>query len=120
MRNIFSLPYNESTNPYFIQANILKIHDIYKLNVGKLIFKNLTHGNYAFLSDRITRQSSIHSHVTRSSCELSVPRFSQSTSQKFISYQGIKLWNEILVNIKSVNNLNSFKKLLFLHLMSNY
>ena len=50
------------------------------------------------------------SRITRrSKFRLNVPFCKSSTGQKCLSYQGPKIWNSLASELKSTNNVNTFK-----------
>ena len=72
-----------------------------------------------------SQASKIHSHQTRSAASGNVflPRCNLSFTQKSIAFIGATLWNEIPVNIKKAESLDSFKsklKAYYLNLQNEF
>ena len=85
------------------QTNLLSIEQIYKLEIGKFMFRyNANQLPTSFIKYFISIES-IHSYLTRLSKQQNyfLPRYRLQQSQKLISYTGAKLWSEIPKNIKN-------------------
>ena len=93
------------------QLGWLTVRNLIRLDMGIFMYKsqnNLlpeTAGEFHLPADKI------HSYQTRSavSGNMFVPRCNLSLTQKSIAYSGAILWNEIPVNIKKAESLDSFK-----------
>ena len=64
MRAILNKPYNSHSSPLFHALKILKLKDIYKLQIGMLMKKH--NSEKIVLSQRLQKLSNIHEHNTRS------------------------------------------------------
>lgn len=118
IRAIFNLPYNEHTTRYFKEAKILKLEDIYKLNICSTVFTSLTSNNN--ISPRLQITSERHNYSTRNSTSLVLPQFNRSRTQSSFIYQAIKEWNSLPEAIKSSRSLFAFKFKLKAHYFSRY
>ena len=99
LRLIGDKHYLEHTDPLFKQYNLLKINDIYKLNVLTYIHKKNIGSIY----------HTTHSYDTRNSNSFR-PTFQRlSKTQNSIDFVGPKFWNELPDSIKNTCNYNSFK-----------
>ena len=93
------------------QLGWLTVRNLIRPDMGIFMYKsqnNLlpeTAGEFHLPADKI------HSYQTRSavSGNMFVPRCNLSLTQKSIAYSGAILWNEISVNIKKAESLDSFK-----------
>ena len=90
VRAINGLPYNAHTNDYFKSMRILKLNDIFNLQLAKFMFTNLENFNL---------NSNLHYHDTRSRNNLAIPRYNLTHTQMFCKYRGIELWNNLPNNI---------------------
>ena len=83
------------------QTNLLNIKQIYKLEIGKFMFR---YNANQLPTSFIKYFTSIHSYPTRLSKQQNyfLPRYRLQQSQKLISYTGAKLWSEIPENIKKI------------------
>ena len=110
MRIIFYTSFRSPSNPLFNSANILKIHDVYKLALGCYIYENS--GSEVFVRD--------HSYETRFSSHL-LPSFRRLyVSQQSVYYLGPVLWNSLPDMIKNSSNLLLFKTRLKKYLLGLY
>ena len=110
LRIINKKPYREHTNPLFIQNNILKLHDLYKFNLGIHFYKNKLYEN-------LTRT---HTYSTRFRSNL-LPSFNRLVVTKQSIYeQGAIVWNEIPAPIKNAQTLPKFKRMLKAHFIEQY
>ena len=87
------------TDPIFYSNGILKIHDIYKLNVGLYIYDQLSSGRYA-------RE---HSHYTRNRNDLRSVQARLTMCQHSISVAGPNIFNSLPPNIREAPSRDSFK-----------
>ena len=110
VRLISNSQYLAHTNPLFRRHNILKLCDIYKLNVATYFHKNKLYKYF----------NSAQSYDTRSSNNL-VPTFQSTTvTQQSINYIGPMIWEKIPNDIRSLNCLNSSKRATRSYYISKY
>ena len=99
VRIVCNANYLAHTNPLFISTKILKIFDIYKLNLAVYIYKNS-------LQNSFPRR---HLHDTRFRSNL-LPVFQRLTStQRSLNFSAPSFWNELPNEIKTCSSLNSLK-----------
>jgi len=97
VKTITGTNWNGSANPSYKSLNILKLNEIYKLEVGKVMYliqsKQYPHN----ISHNFTKVCHYHSRTTRSSTSslLTLPLFRASNLQQSFLYQGVKIWNSI-------------------------
>ena len=101
------------TNPIFSRFCILKFRDIYKLNLGIYMYKNL---------NRLSTMISSHNYNTRSGNNSYNPMFQRltQTQNQSIMFQAPNNWNNIPDVIKNATSLPSFKGRYKQFLLSNY
>ena len=110
IRIIHKKPFLEHTNPLFVESQILKIQDVFKLNIGLYMYDN---------SD-ITIPNRVHSYDTRNRNELLPDRARLTITQNSIYVAGPSLWNTIPEQIKNSPSRNSFKRQYKTYLLSQY
>ena len=88
---------------------VLKVQDIYKLRVLLFIYdkNNVAH-------------SDTHYHDTRFNRNLVLPALKRSRTQAAIFYQGIKLWNDLPINIRNLERRNHFRNTVTKRLLDDY
>ena len=114
----------ESPTPFYGQLKILKLTDLYKFEIAKLV--------HDFLHDKLP-SSSVFSHLFQKSLQIS-HRFTRSSSnknklhiplyrtnrlQRSIRYQGVPVWNSIPMEIQNLPK-HSFKVKLKEYLLQLY
>ena len=75
------------------------------------IYKTLANMNPSYMQELFEKSSSCYS--TRRPYDLTVPRVNQTSfGSRSIEFEGAKLWNHLPQNIKSADNLSTFKQLI--------
>ena len=99
-------------NDLYVKNSILKISDIYKLKVG-IFMHQMIHGScHSKLFHAITHDDLLSPRDTRDSTNLSIRSvFPRVNAVKYsFQYQFSRVWNNIPVEIKQIENLKQFKK----------
>lgn len=119
VRCILHKPYQAHSSPLFYQLNILKLEDIYKLQMGRLMQRH--HKNKIVLSDSIASLSLLHSHGTRSQLSRNyfIPLVHTSLGKTSFSYNGPKIWNSFPQEVRNCSDF-LFKQKLKSYLLSKY
>ena len=109
LRIICFKPYRAPTDLLFKSLRILKVCDIYKLQLGKLMF--CYNKNIHEREENLTQVSQRHNYHTRIAAQnnYNQPERRTSLGQQAFSYIGPSLWRTIPMDIKKSNNLNLFK-----------
>jgi len=119
IRSINNLSYNEHTNAFFKQNNILKLADLYNFQLLVFMF-NILHTNDLNIPQITTRQQDLHNHNTRNRDHLTLPQYNRARSQNSISYRGVVVWNALPESIKTITNIHNFKNAIRSELCNNY
>ena len=98
------------TDPLFHSNKILKVQDLYKLNVGLYMYDNLEPGRY----------SVTHDYDTRNRNSLVPSRARITASDSSLSVAGPIIWNSVPLSIQQSPTKNIFKNSFKAHLLSNY
>ena len=113
----------DSASPYFSKFNILKLPDLFKLEIGKLIHSHFTHDLPDAFSNLFTLSNSVSRKSTRStnahSKRLYIPRYKTNRLQKCMKYQGSRIWNDIPTEIQN-STTKQFKVKFKIHLLQQY
>ena len=85
------MPALTSTNPLFKKTGVLKLNDVYKLQISKCV----TTTGFDVEHIRFTLASSVHSHYTRFSKSLNfiTERLRTRLDLNFFKYLSQKLWS---------------------------
>ena len=95
---------------YFFSNSILKIHDIYKLNIGLYMYQHNSSVNFLRTHDYATRG---HDDLLPQSARLTL-------TQNSISVKGPNLWRSIPEDIRNSPSYNCFKFSYKKFLLSSY
>ena len=119
IRAIHDLDYIAHTNDYFKNDNILKLQDLYKLQICSCLYKynNLTNNEF---HDRLIPHTNNHNHHTRNRNNLVLPQYTKATTQSSFLYQSINEWNNVPTPIQNSQSIYSFKRKLKGHYCSLY
>ena len=120
VRAICSLEYNAHTNDHFKELKLLKLSDIYKLNLCSIMFSYITDPNNYPISNRFIRNSHLHSYNTRNREDFVIPRYSRATSQSCFLYQSTVEWNNVPSVIKDCRNVKAFRKKFKTYILDRY
>ena len=84
-------------NKMYKQLNILKISDIYHLELGKFMYQLYSDRLPAVFAQLFKKIKEIHSHNTRQTEKSTyfLPRISKIIGQQFLIFRGVKLWYSI-------------------------
>ena len=119
IRCILRKPYMSPSSPLFHSLKILKLEDVYKLQMGQLMQKH--HKDKIVLSSRIANLSTIHNHNTRSQLNQNyyLPSVRTNLGKTSFSFNGPKIWNSLPEKIRNSSDF-IFKRNLKNYLMQNY
>ena len=120
VRIITNKEYRDHTNPLFLDCKLLKIAEIYKLELSKLMFK--VHKNILTISDSTTfiPVSTVHHYHTRYRAEnFHRKQISKQYMKKSIEISGPTFWSEVPKEFEQFS-FSKFKKSLKDHFLSIY
>ena len=118
-----------ASEPLFKNLEILKISDIFKLNIGKFIYNTLNNDSPSIFSDWFIYSHLVHEHTTRSNAAIiqkqhfDVGRAEPSKNlhtqrpnlvkygQRLIQVYGPTLWNSFPDNLKDSPSIYTFNRL---------
>ena len=97
-----------SVTPLYFELGILKINELFKFEIAKLMHQHSHNLLPPGISSLFTVLSTIHSRQTRSQTQKSLylPKFSTQRCQRSIKFQGTKIWNSFSPEFKIL----SFRK----------
>jgi hypothetical protein len=109
-----------STTELFSSQKILKVSELYHLELSKLMFYVFNSTKYQYLNNTIDKLNWNHNYNTRKIDMYRLPFARILPDYNSFLFQGIKLWNELPIEIRSSTSFFSFKKLVLLHNLSKY
>ena len=109
-------------SPKYKETKILKIKDIYQLEVGKFMFKYKSQNLPENFESYFFNLSNIHSHNTRLNKKDNkyLPRVRTCLGQKKLHFAGVQIWNNLPPLIQNIQSLPSFSKKFKENLIENY
>ena len=107
-------------DPLFFAQKILKVKDIYLLQLGIFMYQYYSNGLPNSFQSMFTTNRQIHSYDTRQSSKVHIPYCRTSQAQKFISYQGPIFWNSLSTGLRNLQSRALFKKKLKSILLDAY
>ena len=110
LRNINKCTYNAHTNELFQKMNILKVNEIYELQLAVMMYKHNKTLLPKPLQNLFTLHRQLHNYNTRTRNNPTVPRHNLEVTRRSISHMGPLIWNNVPNEIKILTTLNSFKR----------
>ena len=117
-----------STDPLFKTLGLLKINDIFKLNVAKFVFETLTHESPQNFWNWFHYTHDVHSHSTKSTTTINCSHYfdtgiAESTlnlyvnrtnlvkfGERMIKVSGPLIWNDLSIEIQGSISVGTFKE----------
>ena len=114
---------NASSGPLFNRLQILKLNDMFQLQVASFVYECTNNIAPAYFRNYFTKINTIHRINTRQSMKNDLYAVSCNTTQyglRSIHYSGVRLWNSLPMEIKDSNTLSNFKRKLKHHYLGCY
>jgi len=103
LRIICHAKYNDSSTPLFKQQNILKLEDVYNLQVGQMMHKLYYTNLPTALQGLIPQQSNVHNRITRHRKDFCITPQRNYIMQHSFLYAGPQIWNNLPIGLKDLN-----------------
>ena len=105
--------YMDHATPFYSKLKILKIPELYKYEVAKLVFHYYHQRLLPLLSNLIktyqVSQKCSQSSSTTNHPTSHIPLYKTIRLRKSIRYKGVKIWKEIPISINTKQSFKSFK-----------
>ena len=117
VRTIAGQPYNAHTHPLFQDLNLLKLEDIYKVEVSKIMHGYKNHALPLPLMKLFILNKERHSRETRQDHDFYLKKCRTTLATQQVYSTGPKIWNALPTKIKNdtAASMKSFTKLLMNH-----
>ena len=112
LKVLYNLPFRTDTNELHSQLKLLKVKDIYNVNVLKFVYESVNDISIVQFRNYFRQQDSIHSYNTRNENVLYPKLTHTKYGDSTLNYVGSQLWNLQERNIKLSSSVHVFKKLL--------
>ena len=121
IRAIIGLPKYEHISSYYFKLEILKIKDLNKFEIAKLMYLYHSSCLPCSFDNYFVKPSNIHKYTTRSNDNFNyyIPKYRLARLQKSFKYTGVKIWNDLGTEIKLLS-FTKFKKTYKNQLLSKY
>ena len=98
--------YTAHSDPIFKRLRLLNCDKLYKLETAKFMFQINNETNSTTLGHHFLKTKSLHRYNTRQSSSLgfSLQVISTNFKRNFLTFDGIKIWNSLPLNLKKANN----------------
>ena len=118
LKAIGHLGWRTSPKHLYRKFKILKLHDLYKIELSKFVYSYISKYTPKYFNDYFIEFKNANVHNTRSSSRqnLILPLYATNRVQKSIKFQGAKLWNSLPFPLKQSSRrkfLKTHKELIF-------
>ena len=120
VRAITCSKYNTPSSPLFKQLNILKLKDLYELQVEILIYDFVNQRLPDPLLDLYIYHGDSHDHETRHSTDPKPPATNSELMRRSFLYKGPLLWLSLSNSIRSSSSKYTFKNKITQGVISTY
>ena len=120
IRIICNAPIRSHTDPLFFENTILKIKDLYSLQLGQFMYRYNNNSLPHVFHDMFLKNQSVHKYPTRQSDKFHLPLLRTFKAKNTFIYEGPKFWNSLDNVLKISPSLNIFKSKLKHFLLKPY
>ena len=120
MRIICHSNYRAHTDFLFKSNRILKVNDIYNLNLGVFMFQLNRKELPKVFYNMFTTNDQYHNYPTRQASFFHLPRTRTLFANKIFTNSGPKFWNSLSPEIRETNTVYTFKRKLKISLLNAY
>ena len=120
LKILFNMSPFHSTNQLHKELDILKVKDVYKSRVLKFVFQCLNHTMLCMYNNYFQKRRSLHDRNLRDMKNLHVPVGYSAIALSSTRINGAKLWNELPLEIRKIDDAICFKNSLKSHFMESY
>ena len=110
IRIICHADYLSHTDPLFKTHSILKINDIYSLNLGVFMYQLTKNELPSVFQNMFSTNNQYHNYPTRQANSYHLPRTRTLFANKIFTTSGPKLWNSLPSDIRDCNTIYTFKR----------
>ena len=108
LKSLYMKDWLTPTNALHRELALLKVSDIFKLKVSQFTFRHRKGLLPGVFNDYFKTNGNVHTYGTRQSRQLHLPRTQTLTGQNTIKVQGVKVFNNLPQDIKSLKSIKTF------------
>ena len=114
--------YRPESKPLFSKLGLLTFEDTYEFETAKFMYDVNNNNITSTLCDLFKKTNVQHSYKTRqvTQNQFSLPLVTTECFKKFITFNCIKIWNKIPLEIRSLSSKNKFSKVLYKWLLQHF
>ena len=120
LKVLYNLPFRTDTNYLHSSLNILKVKDIYKMNILKFVYDSINHTSIKQFHNYYRFQHTIHNRNLRQNNRLYPDRVRTKYGESTLHYSGTKIWNTLHQKIRSCPSMNTLKKAFRISCLNRY
>ena len=109
------VPHN-NTSDIFAALDILNVNNIYKIELGKLLYNALHNNKYKMLKSQLDRLQWTHNFNTRKVNVYRLPYSRTTIDHSAVLFASVANWNGLPIDVRSSRSLNVFRKRLTAHI----
>ena len=111
--------YTAHSEPIFKRLKIFNFDKLYMLETAKMMFQINT--DKTILEGKFVKTKNLHKYNTRQSSSegFSLPSITTNYKKNFLTFDGIKFWNSLPIELKKMYNKHHFVKQMKYFLMNN-
>ena len=100
-------------------SKLLKVNELYQYSAMKLIFRLYNDSEF---KDKMPLVNEIHTYYTRqsNSKNIFISYFLACKSSNSITANCMKMWNKLIINIRTEKRIKPFNRLLYKYLLDTY
>ena len=108
------------TSPIFARLNLLKLNDIFTLNIATFTYRCRNSLLPSCFEDFYIINQSVHNYNTRHATDIRTDHVRTSQYKRSLKYRSASIWNNLPENIKFCTTVASFRKCMTRHLKCHY
>ena len=109
-----------STNQLHRENDMLMVKDLYKSRVLKFVYQSLNQSPLEIFKEYFVKRRHMHNRSLRDLENLNVPEGYSGMALTTVKIKGAKIWNEIPIEIRKIDEIASFKRAVKQHFISLY
>ena len=110
LRIINHASYREPSNPLFYNCNVLKVHDLYSLQLGSLMHQLNINKLPKSIHSLFMKNEEVHHYFTRQTKEFHYSYARTTFSKTTVKHEGPRLWKSIDMSLKNIARTSIFKR----------
>ena len=120
VRTIAMAKSRSPTSPIFAKLNILKLNDIFEVNIAAFTYRYQNSLLPSRFEDFYVFNQSVHSYNTRHATDIRIGNVRRTKYKHCLKYRSAKIWNNLPDDMKFCKTIASFRKRMTKHFICHY